>query len=265
MKRWIPMAAASSVLFGLPAQAAALPAIQARGAAALLPVVQLAAERYMQHTPGATVTVVRGNNLFAMKSLLQGSADIAMVQGNIPGDIRQEIQARQLKLRHVVIDYQRMTPVVHPSNPLNSIRLDHLQAVFAGSIDNWRMLGGHAGPIVLLVESPAQGLGQAWKEAMVGESGRLARHARMVSPQDKLALLADHIHGISFVLHDQLSPAVKALQVTQSGPEPHASASVRDTLRMPLRLWVAEQASPTVNDFIQRVPRGAIAPQGARP
>ena len=174
------------------------------------------------------MTVVRGNNLFAMKSLLQGSADIAMVQGNIPGDIRQEIQARQLKLRHVVIDYQRMTPVVHPSNPLNSIRLDHLQAVFAGSIDNWRMLGGHAGPIVLLVESPAQGLGQAWKEAMVGESGRLARHARMVSPQDKLALLADHIHGISFVLHDQLSPAVKALQVTQSGPEPHASASVRD-------------------------------------
>ena len=56
MKQWIQMAAASSALLGLPALAA-LPAVQARGAAVLLPVMQQTAEHYMQHTPGATVTV----------------------------------------------------------------------------------------------------------------------------------------------------------------------------------------------------------------
>lgn len=265
MKQWIQMAAASSALLGLPAQAA-LPAVQARGAAVLLPVMQQTAEHYMQHTPGATVTVVRGNNVFAMKSLLQGSADIAMVQGNIPGDIRQEIQTRQLKLRQVVIDYQRMTPVVHPDNPLHSIRLDHLQAVFAGSIDNWQMLGGRAGPIVLLVESPSQGLGQAWKEAMVGESGRLARHARMVSTEEKHALLAENINSISFMLHDQLSPAVKALRITQIGARHSASPPAHDPLRMPLSVWINAQASPTVQDVVQRLGRKPAPPQpGARP
>ena len=70
------------------------------------------------------------------------------------GDLRGRGRSRVLALDALV-------PVVAPDNPVGSITTPQLAQVFAGEIDNWRMLGGPDAPISLHLRDARSGLGQA--------------------------------------------------------------------------------------------------------
>lgn len=224
--------------------------IHVRGAAELAPRLQAAAERYMMHDRQASVVIVRGGSVFAVKSLLHGSADVAMVYGPPPLVMREAIRMRGNRLSQTLIDRIPLTPVVHPGNPLREIRLDHLRAIFAGDIHDWGVLGGPPGPIVALVEAPDYGMGLAWKEAMVGEQGRLARTARLVTAEDKAGQLARTPGAISFVTPWQLGPGLKPLHIVDDAA---------DGMRRPsaaLSAWTLTGSAPAVRVFVRQLQVG---------
>lgn len=224
--------------------------LHVRGAAELAPRLQAAAERYMTLHRRASVVIVRGGSVFALKSLLHESADVAMVYGPPPLVMREALRERRNSLDSVLIEQLPLTPVVHPGNPLREIRLDHLRAIFAGDIQDWRVLGGPAGPMTPLVETPTYGVGLAWKEAMVGERGRLARSARLITAEDKAKEVARTPGAISFAAPWQLSPGLKPLRIV---------ADTTGQARLPsaaLSAWIWRDSPPAVHAFVKTLRAG---------
>ena len=80
---------------------AASVAIHVRAAAELVPRLQAAAERYMTLHRRASVVIVRGGSVFALKSLLHESADVAMVYGPPPLVMREALRERRNSLDSV--------------------------------------------------------------------------------------------------------------------------------------------------------------------
>lgn len=253
-RRWLALSLVSAV-----AQADIIPtAVHVRGVAELAPQMQLAAERYMTQNHGASVVVVRGGSVFAMKSLLHGSTDIAMVLGPVPVVIRRDLQAMSPPPRQWVIGHHMLAAVVPVSNPVQEIRLEHLQAIFAGQLTDWSQLGGAPGRIQALVESPEYGLGLAWKEAMVGEQGHLARHARLVSPQEKLQVLRQTPGGITFAHASQITPEVRELRVVGAfSGRPGAPIAMPSAS---LSVWTTGNPTPATQDFLRTMAAVQVTP-----
>lgn len=253
-RRWLALSLVAAV-----AQADIIPtAVHVRGVAELAPQMQLAAERYMTQNHGASVVVVRGGSVFAMKSLLHGSTDIAMVLGPAPVAIRRDLQTMSPPPHQWVIGHHMLMPVVSARNPVQEIRLEHLQAIFAGQLTDWRQLGGAPGPIQALVESPEHGLGLAWKEAMVGEHGHLGRRTRLVSATDKLQILRQTPGGITFALAGQNTPEVRELRVVGAfSGRPGAPTAMPSAS---LSVWTSGNPTPATQDFLRAMSAVQVTP-----
>lgn len=71
-----------------------------------------------------------------------------------------------------VLARDALVPVVHATNPVERFGLSDLAAIFAGEIDNWSELGGADSPITLHLTDPRAGIGAAFANAMMLESGK---------------------------------------------------------------------------------------------
>ncbi|POZ62295.1 substrate-binding domain-containing protein [Chromobacterium alticapitis] len=232
------------------AYAAPQPALQLRGATALLPLMQRAAENYMAREPGSSVVVASGSSAFGVKSLLDGSADIAMVHGAIPQSLQTPLRKDQA-WQPLVVGYQALIPVAHPDNPVSDISLAQLRAVFSGAISNWRELGGTDSPITVLVDPPAGGAGLAWREVVLGADGRFSPRSVLLPRRDWVAQLARHPEGIAIVGADELSPGLKRLTLSGQRADAAAVSSGRYPLRIPLLLLTARPPAPACAAFLR--------------
>lgn len=185
----------------------------------LAPRLQAAAERYMTLHRRASVVIVRGGSVFfALKSLLHESADVAMVYGPPPLVMREALRERRNSLDSVLIEQLPLTPVVPSGQSAARNSAGPSARHFCGRHPDWQVLGGPAGPMTPLVETPTYGVGLAWKEAMVGERGRLARSARLITAEDKAKEVARTPPAISFAAPWQLSPGLKPLHSARRPP-----------------------------------------------
>ena len=61
-------------------------------------------------------------------------------------------------IQFIQVAWDALVFIVHKSNPLNSISLDEVRAIYAGKITNWKELKGRDEPIKLLISDPRKGL-----------------------------------------------------------------------------------------------------------
>jgi ABC-type phosphate transport system substrate-binding protein len=126
-------------------------AVHVRGTEVLVPMAQYMAETYMRDHPGSTIVVNGGGTFKGYKSLLDGTADIAMVSSSEQENVNNLFSKDSPHLAKTVVGYTAIVPVVHPNNPLQNISLERLRDVFSGSIKNWKQLGGQDAAIVILI------------------------------------------------------------------------------------------------------------------
>lgn len=116
------------------------------------------------------------------------------------GDLRSPTQEWVLGLDGLVV-------VVAPGNPVSAITLEQLRALAAGSLRDWRTLGGPAAPISLHTLGPASGNTEL-AETLLLEGRRIA--ARQVTHADYPSLM-------SAVAADPGAVALVGLRVPRTG------------------------------------------------
>ena len=68
------------------------------------------------------------------------------------------------------VAWDALTVVVHKSNPIESISLDQLRAVYRGRITNWKALGGPDKPLELLIrKGKISGVGHTIRKILFGD------------------------------------------------------------------------------------------------
>lgn len=108
--------------------------------------------------------------------------------------------------------------LVHPDNPVTSLTMAQLRAIFAGEIQNWRGLGGPDSAITVFTREDGSGT-RAEFEALVMGDRTTASSARIApsSAAMRASVAADR-WAIGYLASALLNPTVRALAVDGVAP-----------------------------------------------
>src|SRR3972149_1716022 len=109
------------------------PVINIAGSTAVMPFTEKLAEYFMLEQPNYTVNVQAGGSTAGIQACLNKTVDIGMSS--------RELKPEEKSFKETVICYDGIAIAVNPINPVRSLQLSQVQAIFSGRIKNWKELG----------------------------------------------------------------------------------------------------------------------------
>jgi phosphate transport system substrate-binding protein len=230
-------------------------AVHIRGSTTLQPIIQNFAEKYMNEHPASSIVVSGGRTARGYKAVLEGTADIGMVSGDASDEINSELARHNQKFLRVIVGYDALVTVVHPTNKINNLRIDQLKNIFTGRIKNWKALGGVDGKIEVLVGPPTGGITESWKKTILGDNDTYTPDGQVFDSSTRLKKIRNRPLAITFLTFDaaKQSHDIKILDV--DGVKVNAGTVLNGEypLRVPLALITSEKPSQASKNFIQYV------------
>jgi len=212
--------------------AQAIVTIQNKGSDTLVNLALAWAEAYMDTHPEVRISVTGGGSGTGIAAMINGTVDLANASREMK---KEEIAAAQANgndpIEHVVAR-DAIAIVVNPSNPVDHLTLSQLSAIYTGKITNWRQVGGHSWPIVLLSRESNSGTYVYFLENVVrlGDS-----HSKLLFSPDTLLMPSSEgitveirqnrnaigYDGLGYVTHD-----VKVIAVSSDSTSPSVMPSI---------------------------------------
>nr|WP_298166689.1 substrate-binding domain-containing protein [uncultured Pseudomonas sp.] len=200
--------------------------------------------------------------------LKNGSADLAASSRPIKDSEAGELaHLGDLKSREAeqVIALDGLAIILHPNNPLGSLRSDQVAQIFAGEIKDWAELGGLPGTINLYARDGNSGTYDTFKELVLNAHGKsLSASAKRFESSEQLSdSVSRDFQGIGFIGLPYIRQAkALAIAVGESQPMP-PSVTLIATEDYPLsrRLFLYNQPDMQ-NPWGQALVRFAHSPRG---
>lgn len=133
----------------------------------------------------------------------KGIRDVARLEADMGGSCRYLLAgtAAELGVKPFPVAWDALVAIVHPSNPVQSLTLDELRAVYNGEITNWSQLGGYNAPLELAV-----------RKGKISGVGLTLR--QLVFADENKAFVATHEFPSSGPLEQAIESNVNAIGVT---------------------------------------------------
>mgnify|MGYP000385175806 CR=1 FL=1 len=145
-----------------------------KGSDTVLPVAQQTAERFMNQHPEARVTVTGGGTGVGISALMDHTTDIAMASRPIKFSEKMKIKGAGEEVDEVIVAYDALAVVVHPSNPVKQLTRQQLEDIFRGKINNWKQVGGDDRKIVVYSRETSSGTYEFFKESVLKNKNYMA-------------------------------------------------------------------------------------------
>jgi hypothetical protein len=183
----------------------------------------LAAEAY--EADGVFLEFVPGNQVALLADLAAGRLD-GLLLHHIPS-------GNENWFNPVAVD--GLVVVVHPDNPLSSLTLGEVQALFNGRITNWSSLGGPDRPVELVSRESGAGTRTLLNQRVLAEQ-RLDINATIASSDEELlTAVTSNPQAIGYTMMGNGSiAAVKLLAIDEIPPTRNEVGSQRYPLTVPL-------------------------------
>ena len=116
MRKTIVMAAVAACMF-----VSNVFAQRIKGSDTCLPLSQTEAENFINKNKSAKITVTGGGSGVGISALMEGTTDIAMSSRKMKFDEKVKLQEAKKSTKEVVIAYDALAVVVHPSNKVSNL------------------------------------------------------------------------------------------------------------------------------------------------
>lgn len=222
------------------------------------------AEEFMKTTQNIEIVVSGGGSGTGIASLINGSCDIAQSSRAMKQE-EKDNAGKQGTLHEVIVAFDGLAAVVHPSNPVKEMTLQDLAKIYRGEITNWKDVGGNDANIVLLSRDTTSGTHVFFKEFVVQEDGKVKgaefsdKAMFLPSTQAIVDELTNNVNAIGYVGLGYLRPGITALAMKANADAPAvlpSVAAVQDNtygLARPLYFYIVgniEGAMKQYMDFV---------------
>jgi phosphate transport system substrate-binding protein len=222
------------------------------GSTSLQPLAEKWAEAYRPGHGALSIAVQGGGSTAGVQATLSGTAQIGMVSRALTPD-------EQTQLHAVVVARDAIAIVVHPTNSVSNLSLDQLRDLYAGTIANWRNLGGPNRPVTLITREEGSGTRSAF-ESLVMRTTTIATGALV---QDSTGAVRQMVSGdpaaIGYISLGLVDGSVKALRLNGVQPTEENVDQARYALLRPFLFALHGESTRDTVQFIDWI-RG---PQGA--
>ena len=106
-----------------------------------------------------------------------------------------------------------IVPVVHPSNPLKSLSLDQLKAIYNGSITNWKQLGGKNENIVVISRDTSSGTYEVWHKIVMKKTDVAKSALLQASNGAIVSAVTQNPKALGYIGYGYLNNNIKPLMI----------------------------------------------------
>ena len=206
-----------SLLIALSLLSISASAQRIKGSDTVLPVAQQTAERFMNQHPDTRVTVTGGGTGVGISALLDNTTDIAMASRPIKFSEKMKIKSAGEDVAEIVVAYDALAVVAHPSNPVKQLTRQQLEDIFRGKITNWKQLVGDDRKIVVYSRETSSGTYEFFKESVLKNKNYMASSLSMPATGAIIQSVSQTKGAIGYVGLAYVSPRVKTLSVSYDG------------------------------------------------
>jgi phosphate transport system substrate-binding protein len=150
------------------------------GSTTVLPIVQAAAEAYMDENPEINISVRGGGSGIGIKSAVTQTVDI----GNASRSISKkeiELAKSESDLAEVVIARDAIVIVTSKENKIRNLSSEQLKAIYTGKITNWKEVGGKDSKIVVVSRDISSGSYEVLKDVVLNNENILDEAMKLPS------------------------------------------------------------------------------------
>lgn len=116
--------------------------VQVKGSDTMVNLVQILAEEYMAKNPGAAIAVLGGGSGTGITAIINGTCDIANHSREWKPRELDLAYEKGIKPRIFAIAVDALSIIVNDKNPIDTLTMAQVGAIFRGEIKNWKVLGG---------------------------------------------------------------------------------------------------------------------------
>ena len=124
--------------------------IQNKGSDTLVNLALAWAEQYREVEPDVSIAVTGGGSGTGIAALINGTVDIANASRKMKDKEIAAAQENGIEPIEFTVAIDALAVIVHPDNPVDALTIDQLSDIYTGRISNWKEVGGHDAPIILL-------------------------------------------------------------------------------------------------------------------
>ncbi len=246
-----------------PAQAATT----VKGSDTVLPLSQALAESYMNSRPRANISVTGGGSTVGLTALINGNTDIANSSRPVAAKEFASAKARGFVPKVTRIAKDGLCVILNPDNPVKSLSMDQVGAIYSGSISNWSQVGGPNQRIVVTGRDSSSGTYGFFRDTLF--PGRPYRSDMLTLPSNNaIAITVSREPGaigyIGIAFYEKWEGKVKAVPVAEKKGGAPVAPSVKTvsdgTYPLFRYLFMVTRGNPKgeAADFI----KFALSPQG---
>ncbi|MCH4184567.1 MAG: phosphate ABC transporter substrate-binding protein PstS family protein [Eggerthellaceae bacterium] len=224
--------------------------VTAVGSTALQPLVEAAAEQFMNDHSSVQITIQGGGSGQGITQISQHAVQI----GN--SDVFAETKLSQPSDANSLIDNRvcvvGMGPVVNKSVSIDAISLDDLKKIFTGQVTNWKEVGGADEAITVINRASGSGTRATFEDAVLGSTK--APDSFKPQEQDSSGTVRKMISqtpgAISYLAFSYFDDSIKTLKVDNVAPE---SANVENntwTIWAYEHMYTSNEPDETTQAFI---------------
>ena len=229
---------------------AACHAQRIKGSDTLLPLTQELAEIYLDEHPDAEVIVTGGGSGVGIAALPENTTDIAMASREIKFSEKMKFAEIGLEATEVIVAYDALAVIVHPSNPVDSLTREQLEAIFR--------------EIVVYSRETSSGTYEFFKESVLDNKNYMSSILSMPATGAIIQSVRQTKGAIGYIGLAYLNRFVKPLAVSYDGGRHYALPSVETAadgsypIVRPLYYYYDARKEAEVSPFISFV----LSPEG---
>ena len=165
------------------------------GSTTLLEVANAWAEDFMAKF-GGSITINGGGSGEGIKSLIDGTTDLANASRSMKDSEKQEAASKGIDLKEYIVLWDGIAVIVSKNVNVSELTFDQLSKIYKGEITNWKDVGGADAEIIAAARESSSGTGEYFLENIV----RLGNKESQDEYSDKCLLLqtnADMVAQVS--------------------------------------------------------------------
>ncbi len=183
------------------------------GSSTMLPIAQALAEKYMDKTPGITISVKGGGSGIGVASLQDSTCDIADSSRPIKGSEIAIALTKGVDPKATVVSLDGIAIIVNKANGITNLTKKQVRGIFNGSISNWSQVGGTPGKILAISRDTSSGTYEAFI-ALALEGDKIRPDAMLQAASQAVATTVANTPGaIGYVGIGYISDTTKVLTV----------------------------------------------------
>lgn len=215
------------------------------GSTTVLPVMQKVAESYMAINNDVDLVVSGGGSGNGIKALTDGLCTIAMSSRDMKDNERELAQKKGVNPVRIPVAVDALVPVVHPSNPVQSLTLEQLRAIYMGEVTNWKDLGGADKAIAVISRDTSSGTYETWEE-LVMKKAKVAPSALLQASNGAVTqVVSKNPNAIGYIGFGYLDKSVKGLNV--GNVQATAEAALKREWPLARELYLFTNGQPAGN------------------